>query len=620
MLTKRERFEQWRGAKSRSEQAIFDTYVLIDDYFFSITHLTQIKSDFANSSSEHFNKLNVYGGRAFGAIMYCKFIVEDSIDLFPQSATEELELLCELRNILTEVFDNPRKNPVHNSSRMIEISRQFLTRKVEDITELEQTKVLCFALYFILTLIYVGIDGLSEWKRLAISAFVDLDKIKGNTRQLLTLAEEKNHLLDVALAEKKLKESQTPHEITTQDYFNERITELFSQKETEERLFIKLRASQEDISDGLASLIAARTKLQVTIQNSQKLQAFLKTITDNEFKILDRSYFLDLIGNSRESFNLLMDLSHGLQKDQLILNINQLKNPGIIQSISSGLLYGMSWATSLMTITYRATLPQSVQYSIEKNIPPTLDSQCKAVLKVLLRECLSGLERELVDARNEINESTQQLAKKNMELKKRIDNEPEKQLIQLLQTNHLIAQALSEYRRISFNLKQKGYFLSQFKETYTVLRMFIENHDGWMVKLSNFFAQFFSFFKSDTAQLVDRARDLNKKLVAFESDYRKEVSKGLQCILSNPDLSRVIKDKFKEEFVTSRDKRVHGVVRATQNKEEIRELIYNTHLFFKPLETELFMDKRLRAGRRAMEFSSSVDINAPQTLCAMGIR
>lgn len=618
MLTKRERFEQWRGKKSSSEQGIFDTSVLIEDYLASVNDLSQIKSDFADASTEHFKKLNVYGWRAFGAVVYCKLIIEESIDLISETATEERELLSEFKKILAEIFDTPRKNPVHNSSRMIEITKQLLARKVEDITDLKQARILCFTLYFTLTLLYAGIESLSDWKRLAINAFVDLEKIKRNTIGLLKQAEETNRILDTALAEEKVKESSIHHEITIQNYFNERISNLFSQEEKEDRLFIKLRASLEDISDGLTSVIAARTKLQVTTQNSQKLQTFLRELIANDLKVTGRKYFLDLIDSSRESFNLLMDLSNGFKKDQLVLSINQLKNPGVMQSISSNVLYGMSWATSFITIAYRASLYQSAQDSIEEKIPSTLDSQCKAELKALVRECLTGLERKVIDEQNEINESTLQLAKRNLELKKLIEHESDEQLDKLLQANHAIGQALSEYRRISFTLKQKGYFLSQFKETYTVLRIFIETHDGWMVKLSNFFAQFLSCFKSDTALLVDNARELNKKLVSFESDYRKEVSKGLDILLNNPALPEVVKDKFKDEFVTVRGKGENGMVGAVQSKEEIRDLIHNTALFFNPGATERFINKRLSVGKGTREFNGAIEVEDSLTLCAMG--
>jgi hypothetical protein len=618
MLTKRERFEQWRGKKSSSEQGIFDTSVLIEDYLAGVNDLSQIKSDFADASTEHFKKLNVYGWRAFGAVVYCKLIIEESIDLLSQTATEESELLSEFKKILAEIFDTPRKNPVHNSSRMIEITKQLLARKVEDITDLKQARILCFTLYFTLTLLYAGIESLSDWKRLAINAFVDLEKIKRNTTELLKQAEETNRILDTALAEEKVKESSIHHEITVQKYFNERISNIFSQEDKEDRLFIKLHASLEDIADGLTAVIAARTKLQVTIQNSQKLQTFLRELIANDLKVTGRKYFLDLIDSSRESFKLLMDLSNGFKKDQLVLSINQLKNPGVMQSISSNVLYGMSWATSLITIAYRASLNQTAQDSIEEKIPSTFDSQCKAELKALVRECLTGLERKVIDTQNEINESTLQLAKRNLELKKLIEHESDEQLDKLLQANHAIGQALSEYRRISFTLKQKGYFLSQFKETYTVLRIFIETHDGWMVQLSNFFAQFLSFFKSDTARLVDNARELNKKLVSFESEYRKEVSKGLDILLSNSALPVVVKDKFKDEFVTARGKGENGVVCDVQNKEEIRELIHNTALFFSTGTTERFKGKALSVGKRAEEFNSVVDIEDRLTLCAMG--
>lgn len=620
MLSKRERFERWRGVKSRNEQGIYDTTVLIKDYLVSVDNLSQIKRDFADASTEQFNKLNVYGWRGFGAVAYCKFIVEETTDLLPVSATEQIALLSEFNDILADVFDSPRKNPVHNSTRMIEIVKQILTWNIEDVTHLKQARILCFTLYYIITLLYASIESLSDWKRIAINAFVDLEKIRENTVELLRLAEEKTRVLDVALQEEQLKESLCHHEITVQDYFNDRISALFNPGEREDRLFIKLRSCLEDISDGLTAVKAGRTKHQVTTLNSQKLQDFLAELIANELKVVGRKYFLDLIYSCRESFELLMDLAGGFKKDQadqLALNINKLKAPGIMQSISSNVLYGMSWATSLITIAYRALFSLLIQDSIEKITPPTLDSQCKADLNDLVRECIRGLDRQLIDEQHQINESTLQLAKKNMELKKLIEQESDEQLDTLLRANHEIGEALSKYRRISFTLKQKGFFLAQFKETYTVLRVFIDTHDGWMIKLSNFFAQFASWFKTDTARLVDSARELSMKLVAFESEYRNDVSKGMDILLTNPFLPVVVKNQFMDEFVRAKDKEASNLVCAAQNKEEIRDLLYNTSLFFNQGETQRVIDKRLRTDSK--EFYGEVDIEKTTVLRAIGI-
>lgn len=618
MLSKRERFERWRGVKSRNEQGIYDTTTLIKNYLISADNLSQIKRDFADASTEQFNKLNVYGWRAFGAVAYCKFIVEETTDLLPASATEQIALLSEFNDILADVFDSPRKNPVHNSTRMIEIVKQILTWNIEEITHLKQARILCFTLYYILTLLYASIESLSDWKRMAINAFVDLEQIRGNIVELLSLAEVKTRVLDVALQEDQLKESLRHHEITVQDYFNDRISALFKPEEREDRLFVKLRSCLEDISDGLTAVKAARTKHQLTTLNSQKLQAFLGELIANELKVVGRKYFLDLIHSCREPFDLLMNLADGFKKDQLALNINKLKAPGIMQSISSNVLYGMSWATSFITIAYRASFSLSIQDSIEKKIPPTLDSQCKLDLKDLVRECIRGLERQLIDEQHEINESTLQLAKKNMELKKLIDRESDEQLDILLRANHEIGEALSEYRRISFTLKQKGYFLAQFKETYTVLRVFIETHDGWMVKLSNFFAQFALLFKTDTARLVDSARELSMKLVTFESEYQKDVSYGMDILLNNPVLPVVVKNQFTDEFVRAKDKEASRPVCAARNKEEIRDLIYNTSLFFNQGETQRVIDRRMRTGSKG--FYGAIDMEQATVLCAIGIK
>ncbi|KTD42437.1 purine NTPase, putative [Legionella quateirensis] len=581
MLTKRERFEQWRGTEARNEQGIIDTVIIIEDYFTTLDSLSPIKQDLADHKTDHFVKLNVYGGRSFGAVAFCRFVIEETIDLMPDTESDDIHILRDLSNILGELYDNPRKNTVNNANRLIGHIQKLLARTIEDVTQLKQTKSLCFSLYYILKLLKVGIDNLSDWKKIALSAFIDLGKIIQDTTDLADLTEKKIAQIDVALEQLKSEEAKKiDAEKTLQDYFNERFVALFMAEEREDKKFLNLRSSLDELSDGISSLIVARNTQHEISVNMPKIQSLLSTLLENDQRVTGRQYFLELMKNSQDSFNVLMEHTKGIKKNQLIEKINQLKDPGILRNLSSKFLYGMSWATSFLTVGYRLVTSNSLQDSIAKKIPSTLDAQCKAELKVLATNYLADLKRQSRDVQNQITALEEQLSRGDADLKKMINHASNETLSDVLTANHAVGKAFSDYRRISFSLVQNKHFLNSFKETHSQLCDFIQQHDGWMVKLSNFLAQFFTFFKSETALLIDRARALKHNLVSFETEYRKEVNNGVIAIQNNPDLTKEVKDKFVREFGIVKSLESDRVIRPAISNEELDILIDNTSLFF----------------------------------------
>lgn len=76
--------------------------------------------------------------------------------------------------------------------------------------------------------------------------------------------------------------------------------------------------------------------------------------------------------------------------------IEQLKNPDFYQTVSSTLLWGASWATSLGAVIYRQVTPQAVQDTVATYVPSTQDSEAKALLKELARQQLMELKNNWV--------------------------------------------------------------------------------------------------------------------------------------------------------------------------------------------------------------------------------
>ncbi|RUR19451.1 hypothetical protein ELY21_04325 [Legionella sp. km535] len=595
MLTKRERFEQWRGTEARNEQGIIDTVAIIEDYFTSIDSLSSIKRDLAHHKTDHFLKLNVYGGRSFGAVAFCRFVIEESIELFPDTASDEIHLLKELRTILGELYDNPRKNVVNNANILIGHIQKLLAIKTEDMTQLKQFRSLFVCFFYTLKLLKTGIDNLSDWKKIAINAVIDLDKIILDVKGLTELTEEKIRQIEQALEQLDIEEAKTRDgKKSLQDYFNERFAALFMADEREVKKFLNLHSCLDELSDGINSLIAARDARQEISENITKIQCLLNALLKNEQRVTGRQYFLELMNHSMDAFTVLMKHTKGIKKKQLVEKVNQLNAPGILQNISSKFLYGVSWVTSFLAVGYRLVTSNSFQDSIAKKIPSTLDAQCKSELKLLATEYLADLKRQSIEVQNHIMVHEEHLSRGDADLKKLIAHASNETLTHVLTANHTVAEAYGEYRRISFSLTQKHYYLTSLKETHNLLCDFIQQHDGWMVKLSNFLAQFFTIFKSETAVVIDRARALKQKLVNFETEYRKEVHNGVIAIQNNPHLTKTVKDKFINEFGTVKSLESFRVIRPAISKEDLDHLIDNTTLFFNSGRKQGALDKRVR--------------------------
>ncbi|MFO2972853.1 hypothetical protein SCO12_15640 [Legionella pneumophila serogroup 10] len=142
----------------------------------------------------------------------------------------------------------------------------------------------------------------------------------------------------------------------------------------------------------LNQLIDLKRQNEILESYLAETETLLDAIKENEGRIIDRKYYIDFIDEHKESYTNVMWHITSPAKEELFQNEAQLRHSGL----SSTVLYGMSWATSLFSTCYRFLTPKLQQEYLDSLMPQTLDSQSKALFKKLLQEHKDNLKKEMV--------------------------------------------------------------------------------------------------------------------------------------------------------------------------------------------------------------------------------
>lgn len=157
----------------------------------------------------------------------------------------------------------------------------------------------------------------------------------------------------------------------------------------------EFEADIDRVSSGIERLIELRNKkaeIELKIENINKLIAAAQ---DNERRITGRKYFLDFITSHSQLYQTLLENTEGVVKLQLLEKKAQLEKAIESPDLSSGVVNGLSWVASPLTIAYRTATPQMIQDTFSSTLPATLDSDCKIKLKELAQICMSDLKKQL---------------------------------------------------------------------------------------------------------------------------------------------------------------------------------------------------------------------------------
>lgn len=581
MLSRIERFERWRGDSASEEKVFLDTALLMADYVERVDSLERLKADFAHVNSEQFVKLNQYSVRPLGALIYCKFIIAESLEENTAEFIQERRLFETVNDVLDVIFDDPRKNALANVGNLINNTQAILSINIDEIADKQSAKLRCFAVYTMCSILNLEIAKLSGVLKMLVTSLIDLDKIQKDLALIMTKVEEM--LVRLEQWEKEFAHAQKNAHIiqkTVQQQFNDRFIGVLATEEPNHVKVTKILLNTDELIENLSGLINAREQQKELAGISDKVRTFLLSVDENNRKVRGRKYFLDLMNEYIEAFNLIMNSASEFKKEQLNSKIERLKKPVGFEKITSNLLYGISWVTSVFTVAYRWSVPQPIQKTIAAKLPATLDSQCKSSIQELAREYQVSLRAQSDEANKRINEKNQLLSHADPELTRLICKESTEDLKVILQAYNQIKSSVNEYKSLSSLLKGKAGQLAPLQNTHHILSEFIKHHDGWLVKLSNFLAQLWSVFKSDTAAMIDSARDLQNKLKQFETGYKNEVSKQINEIGAHPVLPKEIKSTLKKSFAMHNPMPKNHPRAVIYEKDDVRALIASTTSFF----------------------------------------
>ncbi|HHV7596804.1 TPA: Dot/Icm T4SS effector Lem20 [Legionella pneumophila] len=569
MKSKEERFNEWRQEKAKSEQAYIKTVPLVEEYIKSFDTLAELRNDVANPNSEKIKKMDAHKRRTLGVLLYAKLKLDEVIEKISDSDSQEKDLLIELNNTLSKAYDNPKSDAKNRVKILIETTEHLLN--IEHHSYPQLAKELCADLY---ALLCIAKRSLKKNEILA-SWFIDVHEINKKLEELLAKTEEKVESLDKILSEKLNESLETsPKDRTIQEHFNERFTEILSGDEKQRTKLDKLKMSLKEVAEGLSGIVELRKEKATIGEKIKKIEALLKTVEENDKKVTGRQYFLDLLASHKDHFNTLMSTEGGELKKQLAGKIEQLKNPDFYQTVSSTLLWGASWATSLGTVIYRQITPQAVQDRVSAYAPATLDSEAKALLQELARQQLIELKKQQSLKRDELVQRYSQLSSGSPELEKLIINATSDHLEQIAAATTETSKVLDGYDQIEIKLKDNVEKLKGNQLTRKQLSDFIEKNDTWIVKLSNWLAEnIHEIFKSDTTRMIDKARKAQQKLGEFERQYQTEIESEKAKIENNDSLSSEMKVFLKNQFEET--KKTGGMEQKPQknlSKETLQKL------------------------------------------------
>ncbi|HAU3921221.1 TPA: purine NTPase, partial [Legionella pneumophila] len=553
----------------KSEQAYIKTVPLVEEYIKSFDTLAELRSDVANPDSEKIKKMDAHKRRTLGVLLYAKLKLDEVIEKISDSDSQEKDLLVELNNTLSKAYDNPKSDAKKRVKILIETTEHLLD--IEHHSYPQLAKELCADLY---ALLCIAKRSLKKNEILA-SWFIDVHEINKKLEELLAKTEGKVESLDKILSEKLNESLETSQkDRTIQDYFNERFTEILSGDEEQRAKLDKLKVSLKEVADGLSGIVELRKEKATISEKIKKIEALLKIVEENDKKVAGRQYFLDLLASYKDHFNTLMSTEGGELKKQLAGKIEQLKTPDFYQTVSSTLLWGASWATSLGTVIYRQITPQAVQDRVSAYAPATLDSEAKALLQELARQQLIELKKQQSLKRDELVQRYSQLSSGSSELEKLIINATSDHLEQIAAATTETSKVLDGYDQIEIKLKDKLEKLKGNQFTRKQLFDFIEKNDTWIVKLSNWLAEnIHEIFKSDTARMIDKARKAQQKLGEFERQYQTEIESEKAKIENNDSLSSEMKVFLKNQFEET--KKAGGMEQKPQknlSKETLQKL------------------------------------------------
>lgn len=318
--------------------------------------------------------------------------------------------------------------------------------------------------------------------------------------------------------------------------------------------------------------------LQESLVEQQKaIMQLSKALHDNDKKLKDREYALDLVTQYSTELKTLITVLKKYNVNPKLINdyestLELLEDDSVEQVVKSAALSSISQSMQWLTSFYRAHAPTKVQEFIERNAPTTLDSECKRQLKQMVFEGLNKMDKELDKINGKIKDAAKKLTEDKAKL---ISKKTVAELEVLITANQEIKTLANEYLQIfnyALGIRKEIARLEVIDQT---IEEYIKTHDDFWVALSNFFAKILAIFKSEKAKIIDQSRELRAELAVQISSYKKEVEDTLNKLPQQPQLDELNAGLESDLYCPPPEPKV---LRTS----DMRELIKNKQLLFKP--------------------------------------
>ena len=181
MLSKIDRFKQWRGSQSDAEQNVLATALLISDYVSSVDNLDIIRDNAARKSKD----FELHKARSLGTVVFAKLFIDEAHAQLPETAEKEKKILSNFSMILSKQYEDWKDNTKGHVFTLIGNIEKLLALNTMPFTDKNDYKTFMLSAYMLLLLIKTAIAKV-DWKvQLAVSVFFNLEEIKSKIGLLL---------------------------------------------------------------------------------------------------------------------------------------------------------------------------------------------------------------------------------------------------------------------------------------------------------------------------------------------------------------------------------------------------------------------------------------------------
>ncbi len=326
-----------------------------------------------------------------------------------------------------------------------------------------------------------------------------------------------------------------PTPITLREHFDaQALTILSAEEHNLPEKIRRIQGALELTNTGLTQLIEQKNSRNELITQQSPARTIIDAIAENNDRRTGKQSASDLIRANQPSVD---ELLRQIPEDELAaweaLQIQLAPAPrnGVFTAAAN---------------LYRR-LPESAQERINVYFVPASEDQLAVALDNLAKRQFRALRGEREAAERLMDTTINQLAGNTHPAKELLKNATITELQRLSRINQAAQGVITEYARLVNHIVTTQQKLRDANGLDVHLDAFIVNYNSILVTISLFLSHYLgSFFKTDTADKIDKARTMKNNVRQWKEDYEAELQRDINDISSNPRISTSVKTAFVE--------------------------------------------------------------------------